>query len=171
MSVAPADVFTGRLERSPFPGRPVRAIAAPRPLRLPHDFAVVARFGRSRGTPVLLSYAEHFELLATVVARALACLPDLDVVLIRMRMPGTGRLPPDLLREEVLLVEEVDAELERLGGAGRSVLVIADRFLRNPQEQGDNGLTVGLHPGTAGDGFRDLVHLLISLGIRRVEEG
>lgn len=155
--VRPTYLWHGVLTRRPFPDRPTLANNEVFPLRTDGDFAVAATFPGSPDARVLLNFGEHYELLGQTIAKALAALPEAEFVLVRLNLPAGKRLPPSLLDERVFILQDVQGERDALVDAGRSVLVVADRFVRTDTELGDNHLVLEWH------GSRDAVPRLNAL--------
>lgn len=170
-SITPFEEYEGILERRPFGDKAILAQTQSLPLIGEHDFAVVSSFAGSRDTPVLLNYSEHCDFLELLVRNVLIQIPDLDIIVVRMRMPFQGRIPIELLNEKVLLLDE---QVEGWGGHGAKdvdMVEIEDGFLRHPLELGDNHIKLRVTMRKPGHRLHDLIPWLQSVGIREIGNG
>ena len=170
-SISSFGEYEGVLTGRPFGHRVTMAQMQPLPLVGEHDFAIAGAFHGSHGTPVLLNYAEHVELLALLVSTFLVQIPELDMIVVRMRLPTQGRLPRELLQDKVLLLDVLTEELGSLNIEHINVLEIEDRFLRHPLEIGDNRIRLRMVVQGAAGRLHDLMPWLANFGIREIKRG
>lgn len=141
--------YAGRLVASPFPGE----LAPPEPLSMlllsENDYSSLCEYENDVREPVLLSYAQHYQLLEDLVRMALERLPTLNHVLVRFHTVYRRPIPPSLLQPRVLLVDDPEARAADLLRSGADeVLVISDRFRRDSKERGENTIAVTWHTRT-----------------------
>lgn len=132
---------SARLRGPPYPGRPVSAAAAPMPLAEAEEFAMIDAITPRNPTEIFVSPRELFSLLDEIVEIALAALPDRDCAFVQLAMPGTTRLPPGLLREEVLLLPSVERCYRDAVRRGAKPLALSQDLRRFPTEDSYNRLT------------------------------
>ncbi|WDE02323.1 hypothetical protein [Thalassomonas actiniarum] len=137
--------FTGTLTRRPFPNKPSIAEAQMLPLSSDSDFEVFTSFN-SATCPVLLNVREHYQLLSDLVDEAQVCWPDV-FILIRLSMPGGMRIPAKLLTDNVLLLEDITFEEQKLIDIASPLLVVEDRFSRVEIDNNDNSIHLRLYLG------------------------
>ena len=135
--------YNGKLRGTPFPHKPSAALARCMPLTSDNDFEVFARLPNSQA-PILVNFIEHYQILDALVLRANEIWPNELTILVRLSMPGGMRLPKSLLASNVLLMQDVQPEIEKLSGCVSHLLVIDDDFIRYQLEQGNNDITVQL---------------------------
>lgn len=140
--------YKGKLKGIPFPHKPSAALARCMPLTSDNDFEVFARLPNSEA-PILINFIEHYQILDALVLRANDTWPDDLTILIRLSMPGGMRLPKSLLAPNVLLMQDVQPEIEKLSGSVPHLLIIDDNFIRYQLEQGNNDINVHLISTTA----------------------
>ena len=166
----PNQSFQGSLEKMPFGNRPSKAGAQMLPLSKASDFEVFADF-TSTDQPVLLSIPEHYEILSELAGLANEHLPNITM-LVRISMPGGMRIPANLLADNVLLAEDLEAEEHKLvasltlnqdiNNSANPLLVIEDRFTRMEIDNNDNSIKLRLY------GKGDLQPLVSHLSDRSV---
>lgn len=135
--------FQGTLVRIPYPGKPSRSQARMMPIETENDFDVFANLPAT-DAPILLSFAEHHQMLAEIVENAQQLWPEGLSILLRISMPAGMRLPSALLTSNVLMVQEVEQELAKQLAHHRHLLVIEDRFARFQIERGNNQINLCL---------------------------
>lgn len=135
--------YCGTLIRMPFAHKPSISEAQMLPLTTDSDFAVFADF-TSSPYPVLLNVREHYQILSDLVAEAQLCWPDITIV-VRISMPGAMRIPANLLADNVLLLEDLATEEQKLVAMANPLLVIEDRFTRIEIDKNDNSISLRLY--------------------------
>ncbi|WP_281557901.1 hypothetical protein [Thalassomonas sp. RHCl1] len=161
--------FTGTLTRRPFPNKPSIAEAQMLPLTSDSDFEVFTSFN-SATCPVLLNVREHYQLLSDLVDEAQARWPDI-FILIRLSMPGGMRIPAKLLADNVLLLEDISFEEQKLIDIAKALLVVEDRFSRVEIDNNDNSIHLRLYLGEklskepADDALQPLIECLAQRGV------
>ena len=96
--------------------------------------------------PVWLNVREHYQLLSDLVDEAQQCWPEI-IIAVRISMPGGMRIPANLLAENILLLEDVAAEEQKLLAYANPLLVIEDRFTRVEIDNNDNSICLRLYLG------------------------
>jgi len=132
-----------QLKGIPFTNTPSAALARCMPLSSESDFEVFARLPNSQA-PILINFIEHYKILDALVLRANELWPDDLTILIRLSMPGGLRLPKSLLEPNVLLMQDITPELDKLSRGAGYLLTIDDSFIRYQLEQGDNQIAISL---------------------------
>ena len=141
--VANVQEYRGTLKRMPFAHKPSIAEAQMLPLTNDSDFAVFANF-TSSPYPVLLNVREHYQILSDLVDKAQQCWPGIFIA-IRISMPGGMRIPANLLADNILLLEDLAAEEQKLIASANPLLVIEDRFSRIEIDNNDNSIRLRLY--------------------------
>ncbi len=144
MSNVVKHAFLGQLLSIPFTNKPSAALARCMPLANDNDFEVFANLPCSQAS-VLLNFVEHYQILNELVLLANELWPDELTILIRLSMPGGMRLPASLLAHNVLLMQDIKPEIEKLSGEVTHLLTIDDNFIRYQLEQGNNEISINLH--------------------------
>lgn len=161
--------FKGELTRVPFLGTASAALARYMPLDNENDFDVFAELPSSQ-SPIFLNFAEHYQILNSLVIKANTLWPDELCILIRLSMPGGMRLPKALLETNVLLMQDIEPEVKKLKGQVPRLLVIEDHLLRYQLEQGHNQMCISLYQGKTllsdSDAFTQLIGPLTEYGIK-----
>lgn len=137
----PEQSVAARLIRSPYPGRPVAAAATPMPLGDGDEYLTISRITPRNATEIFVAPTELFRLLDSLVDLLLAALPDRDVAFVQLAMPGTTRLPPGLLRDEVLLLPTVERCYRDAIRRGLRPLAVAQDLRRFPTEDSFNRIS------------------------------
>jgi len=138
-----------RLVASPF-AAPTLADARMPPMRTSEDFRALdlAVHADRRGgytTPVLLGYAQYYEVLATLATAARELALDAPI-LFEVARPLGVPLPEALLGDDVMILDRAAHELEFWReNSERGVLLIRVRLLREALDYGDNTLELQLH--------------------------
>lgn len=159
-----AHEFSGVLQRRPFKNRATPAMAQVLPLTKVNDFERFVELN-SFGSPVFVNFFEHYDMLSQLVEQAEKQWPDL-FVLIRISMPGGMRIPKALLKANVLLLEDIEAEEQKLSQYNEDVLVIEDYFVHLDMEKGSNQLSCRLYTEKpAIDAFTQLCEQMMEWGI------
>lgn len=159
-----AHEFEGVLQRRPFKLRATPAMAQFLPLSKESDFARFAEL-TTHGSPVFINFAEHYEVLTNVVEQAMSAWPEL-FVLIRVSMPGGMRIPKTLLHDNVLLLEDVRFEEEKLAQYDENLLVIEDYFVHFDMEKGNNQFAMRLYSNSPAEAeFAKLRDMLAEFGV------
>lgn len=159
-----AHEFSGVLQRRPFKQRATPAMAQILPLTTVNDFERFVEL-KSFGSPVFLNFFEHYDMLSQLVELAEKQWPEL-FVLVRVSMPGGMRIPKTLLKDNVLLLEDIEAEEQKLSQYNESVLVIEDYFVHFDMEKGNNQLALRLYTDEpAIDAFTQMCEQLAEWGI------
>lgn len=135
--------YCGTLKRMPFADKPSIAEAQMLPLTTDNDFSVFANF-TSSPNPVFINVREHYQILSELVDEAKQCWPDITI-LIRISMPGGMRIPANLLADNVLLLEEVAFEEQKLVALAHPLLVIEDHFSRIEIDNNNNSINLRLY--------------------------
>lgn len=146
--------YKATLTRMPNPHKPSLAQSQMLPLLTDNDFEVFSEFSSSHH-PVLLNVAEHYQLLSALVDSANQQWPNITIM-IRLSMPGGMRIPANLLADNVLLLEditdeeqklklELEHQLESNQQAVTGLLVIEDRFRRIEIDNNDNAISLRLY--------------------------
>jgi len=136
--------FTGQLSSLPFTNKPSAALARCMPLTNENDFEVFANLPCSQA-PVLINFIEHYQILNELVLFANELWQDELTILMRISMPGGMRLPASLLADNVLLMQDIKPEVEKLSGEVPHLLTIDDNFIRYQLEQGNNDISINLY--------------------------
>jgi len=136
--------YLGQLLSVPFENKPSAALARCMPLSSDNDFTVFANLPCS-DAPVLINFIEHYQILNELVLLANELWPQELTILIRISMPGGMRLPASLLANNVLLMQDIQPEVEKLTGKVTHLLTIDDNFIRYQLEQGHNKISINLH--------------------------
>jgi len=136
--------YLGQLLSVPFTNKPSAALARCMPLSNDNDFAVFANLPCS-DAPVLINFIEHYQILNELVLYANELWQAELTILIRISMPGGMRLPASLLAHNVLLMQDITPEVEKLSGTVTHLLTIDDNFIRYQLEQGHNEIAINLH--------------------------
>lgn len=157
--------FSGRLVRMPFPDTVSIAELRVLPLFTEQDLDSAARF-KSHSVPVLLNVREHYQLLSLLTEKALSDIPSLTI-LIRFSMPGGVQIAPQLLRPEILILQDVQAEKERVLSEKKTLLVIDDNFAHFEIDNGDNLISLELFAGKSQglDLVNELSQILLAHGV------
>jgi hypothetical protein len=135
--------YVGQLFNVPFANKPSAALARCMPLSNDNDFAIFANLPCS-DAPVLINFIEHYQILNELVLFANELWPEELTILIRISMPGGMRLPASLLANNVLLMQDIQPEVEKLTGRVTHLLTIDDNFIRYQLEQGRNQISINL---------------------------
>ena len=161
-----AQHFHGVLTHVPFEGGISAALARYMPLESENDFQVFAELPASKA-PIFLNFAEHYQILESLVKSANEIWSEDLCILIRLSMPGGMRLPALLLAPNVLLMQEVEPEITRLKGQVKNLLVIDDHFLRYQLEQGQNQIKISLYHQDKADqsGFERFLAPMADYGV------
>ncbi|WP_444890619.1 hypothetical protein [Microbulbifer sp. DLAB2-AA] len=162
--------LSSRLLRNPYPQTPKLCAAQTLPLKGESDFLAISQLPVGT-TPVLLSFAEHYQLLVEL----LECLDQsgvlIEIILMRMQMPAGGRMPKVFLHERVLMLQDIQAEEYILQREGKPYLVIEDNLVRHPLEAGNNSIHIRI---SATENCEKLVSLysekLLELGFGAIEK-
>ncbi|WDE09094.1 hypothetical protein SG34_030460 [Thalassomonas viridans] len=144
----PTLTYRGTLKSMPFPHKPSVAEAQMLPLTSDSDFEVFTGFSSS-SCPVLLNVREHYQLLSDLVDVAQECWPGITI-LVRISMPGGMRIPAKLLTDNILLLEDVAAEEQKLVAANKTFLVVEDRFSHVEIDNNDNSIYLRLYANEDG---------------------
>lgn len=142
-SQQPNAQFHGLLNRMPFPHRPSIAQAQMLPLFTESDHEVLSSL-TSTERPIYLNVPEHYEILSELTTIASKTWENITIIA-RVSMPGSMRIPVNLLAENVLLVEEVALEEQQISLSAQPVLIIEDRFSRIEIENNDNEIYLRLY--------------------------
>jgi hypothetical protein len=138
-----------RLVGSPF-ATPTLADARMPPMRVSEDFRaldIAVRDDRRGGysSPVLLGYAQYYEVMARIAVAARELTLDAPI-LFEVARPLGVPLPEDLLGADVMIVDRAAHELAFWREhATRGVLMVRVRLLREALDYGDNTLELQLH--------------------------
>ncbi len=135
--------FNGKITRRPFPATMTPAMAQTLPLLTENDFEVFSSLP-SNLTPVKLNFQEHYKILSDMVECAATNFPEITV-LCRISMPGGMRILAGLLQDNVLLLQDVKPEEEKLLKQGKPLMVVEDYFAHYELEKGDNSMSVRLY--------------------------
>ncbi|KGJ93907.1 hypothetical protein [Colwellia psychrerythraea] len=135
--------YCGTLSRMPFPDMPSIAEAQMLPLTTDNDFSVFANF-TSSPYPVFVNVREHYQILSDLVDEAQLCWPKITII-VRISMPGGMRIPANLLADNVLLLEDITCEEQKLVVFENSLLVIEDYFTRIEIDNNDNSVRLRLY--------------------------
>lgn len=159
--------YSGTLTRMPFAHKPSICEAQMLPLTTDSDFAVFADF-TSSPYPVLLNVREHYQILSDLVEKAQLCWPGITTV-IRISMPGGMRIPNNLLADNVLLLEDLTAEEQKLVAFTNPLLVIEDRFSHIEIDNNDNSISLRLYSNEVlpTDALRPLITYLHQRGVAK----
>lgn len=133
--------YIGELKDIPFTHKPSAALARCMPLTSDNDFEVFARLPNS-SAPILINFIEHYQILDALVLHANELWPQELTILIRLSMPGGMRLPKSLLEPNVLLMQDIQPEIEKLSDQVPYLLTIDDSFIRYQLEQGNNQMAL-----------------------------
>lgn len=157
--------FSGRLIRMPFPNTVSIAELRVLPLFTEKDLNSAARF-KSHSVPVLINVREHYQLLSLLTEKALSDQPNLTI-LIRFSMPGGVQIPPSLLLPEILILQDVQAEKERVLSEKKMLLVIDDNFAHFEIDNGDNLISLELFASKSQGRslMRELSQILLQHGV------
>jgi len=130
--------FRRRLRHSPYAGSLCASELASLPDLPAHEYAQLAALGGSKTEPVLLSWTQHYRLLAEFVRlarRQLGAAPSL--LLVQHQAPNhVVPLPAELLAEDVLLTHDPAALARRLSRIGGPTLVVLEDDLRRDSHEG-----------------------------------
>jgi hypothetical protein len=139
--------FRTRLVRSPFHGTLYESELTSQRALQPAEFGWCETLDTSACAPVLLSWSQHYKLLAQLVRLARAHIPDDPLLLLRHHAPNhVIPLPPELLAADVLLTDEPGIALAALHADDtRSVLTIEDDLRRDGCETGTNSVVLTLY--------------------------
>jgi hypothetical protein len=144
-----------RLVASPFMA-PTLADARMPPMRVADDFRafdMAVHEDRHGGyaTPVLLGYAQFYEVMARVATAARELALDAPV-LFEVARPLGVPLPEALLGGDVMILDRAAHELQFWREhAARGVLLVRVRLLREALDYGDNTLELQLHSRQHGE--------------------
>lgn len=144
MSSVAKHEYVGHLLSVPFNNKPSAALARCMPLSNDSDFAIFTDLPCS-DAPVLINFIEHYQILNELVLLANELWPKELTILIRISMPGGMRLPASLLANNVLLMQDIKPEIDKLAGKVSHLLTIDDNFIRYQLEQGHNQIAINLH--------------------------
>jgi len=136
--------FFGQLLGVPFANKPSAALARCMPLSNENDFEIFAKLPCSKA-PILLNFIEHYQILNQLVSLANELWQQDITILIRISMPGGMRLPAALLAPNVLLMQDIQPEVNKLAGKVKHLLTIDDDFIRYQLEKGNNDISVILY--------------------------
>ena len=134
------------LVSNPYPNQLTESNAMTLPLVTERDFAIMESLPTS-DVPVVINHQEHYQLLVEVIETIFSCDSNSNVIL-RMQMPGGGRMPKLFLDERVLMVHNVINEESKLASESeKMIIVLDDHIIRYPLESGDNRLSIRVHNG------------------------
>lgn len=157
--------FSGVLQRRPFKLRATPAMAQFLPLSSDNDFERFVEL-KTFGSPVLINFLEHYEILSSLVETAMQQWPEL-FVLVRVSMPGGMRIPKTLLNDNVLLLEDITPEESKLSQYQTDVLVIEDYFVHFDMEKGNNQFAMRLYSEFPSEAhFEKLCDMLSEWGVK-----
>ncbi|MFT5161803.1 MAG: hypothetical protein ACI9FJ_000369 [Alteromonadaceae bacterium] len=158
--------FNGQLLRAPFVGKPSVALARTLPMSREEDFAVFTELPSS-DTPIFINFIEHYQILSERISHANELWPEGLTILVRLSMPSGMRLPAPMLKDNVLLMQDVAPEVKRLKDAPGKLLVINDHLLRYQLEHGRNDIAISFYSDDNNDKaiFEQFIAPLAGLGI------
>lgn len=138
-----------RLVRTPWSG-PVPCDARATPFKCAEDYAAVAELAIPSTVPVLLGMHQHYQLIATVIERVRALLPDAPI-LVEVHRPTGVALPAALLQADLIMADDISNEVAYWRALGRR-RVAALRFALKCElgEFGDNTVAFALFDRDAG---------------------
>ncbi len=136
-------MLRAKLTANPYPDTLKLCQARTLPLKGESDFSVLSSLPVSQ-VPVFVNHSEHYQLLCELTACLFEFLSDVTL-LIRMQMPAGGRMPKAFLDERILMVQDVCSEENILKKNGESLVVLDDRIIRYPLEQGNNELAIRVY--------------------------
>ncbi|WP_321818278.1 MULTISPECIES: hypothetical protein [unclassified Paraburkholderia] len=136
------------------------------------DFACYAMLSacRPRGTRALLTYESKYALLAALIDEVRTTLdPRPAEVIVNVRMPGIARMPAGMFGDDIVVVDDVSAEVRRLRREGARFVAIRESLIRYPLEAGNNTLQLAWFGAPEGDreSFLALVNWLVTRGFRQ----
>ncbi len=134
--------FYGRLKRKPFLERYTKAVMQPFPLTSIHDYETMTEFAGTIGTPILVDFQQHYQFLEKIMDASLDCLEGLVFALIKLRVPGGGKIPKCLLQPNVLITIDFADEQKKLIQEGISHIAIQDSIIRTRTEVGLNDIQI-----------------------------
>jgi hypothetical protein len=133
------------------------------------DFSVLSSLPVSN-VPVFVNHSEHYQLLSELIDCLFEHISDVSL-LVRMQMPAGGRMPKVFLDERILMVQDVTNEETLLKKNEGPVVVLDDRIIRYPLEQGNNELCMRFyHCDESGAIVKNLFNLLTERGFISIEE-
>lgn len=143
--------FSRRLQRSPFAGELYAAELASLPTLLPHEYAQLADLELCCAEPVLLSWSQHYRLLAELVGLARTHWDAPSLLLVQHHAPNhIMPLPAELVAADVLLSHDPASLARQLRRSGATrLVVIEDELRRDGHETGRNVVSVSAY-GMAG---------------------
>lgn len=159
------DSFCGELKRRPYPNKASVAQMQVMPLINLHDHEVMCEF-KSHTVPVFINVSEHYQLLASLVEKTNELWSEINI-LVRFSMPGGTQIPPVLLKENVLILQDVNSEEVKLSKEEKRLLVIDDNFAHFEVDNGDNqiGLRLYTHERQKIESLSSLVEILLACGV------
>lgn len=160
--------FRATLQRPPYPDDIVPADLMPPQITTEADFAGYATFAKPVWAPVLVTFAQKYRLMDTVLAEIRRTLGgQFEQILMTCRVPGATRFPTAYNAEDIFKVADLTVETARLRALGIPFLTLHEGFVRHPMEQGSNEFELALHNprSDAGPGFEECVQALCALGL------
>ncbi len=136
--------ITGVLTANPFENNVKLSLARTLPLMTEQDFYSMSTLPTS-DVPVWVTHSEHYQLQLLILKAIEEMMPQDLVILLRMQMPAGGRMPKGLLRDHILLLQDVVGEEQQLIRQAQNFAVIDDHIIRYPMEAGDNRVTIRLY--------------------------
>jgi len=160
IAVATGWCFRRRLRHSPYAGSLCPSELASLPDLPAHEYAQLAQLGGTKTEPVLLSWTQHYRLLAEFVRLArqqLGAAPLL--LLVQHQAPNhVVPLPAELLAEDVLLTHDPAPLAQRLARIGGPTLVVLeDDLRRDSHEGGANEIAVSVYGAPGPEALLDLL--------------
>ncbi len=161
--------FRATLRRSPYPDEISPADLMAPQIATEGDFAGYAAFAKPVWAPVLMTFAQKYRLMDTVLAEVRRTLGgQFEQILMTCRVPGVTRFPTAYNAEDIFKVADLTVETRRLRGLGMAFLTMHEGFVRHPMEQGNNEFELALHNprADAGPAFEACVEALSALGLQ-----
>lgn len=134
------------LVSNPYPNQLTESNAMTLPLVTERDFSIMGSLPTS-DVPVVINHQKHYQLLVEIIETIFSCDLNSNVIL-RMQMPGGGRMPKLFLDERIFMIQNVvDEELKLAAKSKKTLVVLDDHIIRYPLEAGDNRLSIRIHNG------------------------